>query len=147
MFSGSFIGRCGKDAEIVHGANGDFVSINVAESYYSKGETRTRWYRVRSNTPRALKMAQYWTKGRQLEVVGEINDVSIYENAQGKPQYQIVVSAFRIEFVASGKTQEVKTEGAAAENNIAPVSDADIKATPQLPFEAPAANAEENLPF
>ena len=71
MFTGNFIGRVGKDAEVVKGVNDtEFVSMDLAENYYSKGETKTRWIRVRCSTPRALKMAQYWTKGRQLEVVG-----------------------------------------------------------------------------
>ena len=147
MFSGSFIGRCGKDAEIVHGVNGDFVSINVAESYYDKGETKTRWYRVRSNTPRALRMAQYWTKGRQLEIIGEIRDVNIYEDGQGKPQSQIVVNAFRIEFVNSGKKRDDQGREQKTETQPAPVSDAERQATPQMPF-APAADGQtDDLPF
>ena len=146
MFSGSFIGRCGKDAEIVQGVNGEFVSINIAESYYSKGETKTRWYRVRSNTPRALKMAKYWTKGRQLEIVGEIKDVNIYEDNQGKPQYQIVVNAFRIEFVNSGKRQDGQNSEQNNTTQPAPVSEAERQATPSMPF-APTEDGKDDLPF
>lgn len=148
MFSGSFIGRCGKNAEIVESAYGEFVSLNVAESYYYKGENKTRWYRVKISTPRALKMAQYWTKGRQLEIVGElVGEPYIYEDTEGRKQCQFKVNAFRIEFVSSGKRQEIKNGEGNAENKIAPVSDADIKATPDLPFEAAATNGDDDLPF
>ena len=88
MFTGNFIGRVGKDAEVVQGVNGtEFVSMDIAESYYAKGETKTRWIRVRCSTPRALKMAKYWTKGRQLEVVGELANINIYEDSQGKHSF------------------------------------------------------------
>lgn len=143
MFTGSFIGRCGKDAEIVTGANGDFVSIDMAENYYSKGETKTRWNRVRCSSPSALKRAKYWTKGRQLEVVGELAGVNIYEDKNGKPQYQMVINAFRIEFINTGKKRE---EQSAA--NPDPVSEAERQATPQMPFEAPATDGtQDDLPF
>lgn len=146
MFTGNFIGRVGKDAEVVKGVNDtEFVSMDLAENYYSKGETKTRWIRVRCSTPRALKMAQYWTKGRQLEVVGELANINIYEDSQGKPQYQMIVNAFRVEFVNTGK----KKDGQETTKNAkpAPVSEADRQATPSMPFEAPATEGTDDLPF
>ena len=147
MFTGNFIGRVGKDAEIVKGVNGDeFVSMDLAENYYAKGENRTRWIRVRCSTPRALKMAKYWTKGRQLEVVGELVNISIYEDKQGKPQYQMIVNAFRVEFVNSGKKKN-EQENPQNNNQPAPVSEAERQATPAMPFEAPSSDNADDLPF
>ena len=147
MFTGNFIGRVGKDAEIVKGVNGgEFVSMDLAENYYAKGENRTRWIRVRCSTPRALKMAKYWTKGRQLEVVGELVNISIYEDKQGKPQYQMIVNAFRVEFVNSGKKKN-EQENPQNNNQPAPVSEAERQATPTMPFEAPSSDNADDLPF
>lgn len=146
MFTGNFIGRCGKDAKVLQGINGEFVTLDIAENYYSKGETKTRWIRVRCGTPRAVKMAKYWTKGRQLEIVGELVDVNIYEDSQGKPQYQMVVNAFRIEFVDSGKKRNPQENSEQTAAQPTPVSDADRQTTPTMPFEAPA-DTSDDLPF
>lgn len=148
MFTGNFIGRVGKDAEVIQGINGGkFVSMDLAENYYSKGENKTRWIRVRCSTPRALKMAKYWTKGRQLEIVGELADISIYEDKQGKPQYQMIVNAFRVEFVNSGKKKEDQENAQSTNSQPAPVSEADRQATPTMPFDAPTADNADDLPF
>lgn len=144
MFSGSFIGRVGKDAKVIQGAYGDFLSMDVAESYFSHGETKTRWIRVRSSAPKCVKMAPYFTKGRQLEIVGELSDVTIWENSQGKPNIQLIVNAFRIEFASSGR----KKDGQEQVSKPGPVSEAERAAAPKMPFEAPDENASENdLPF
>lgn len=145
MFTGSFIGRVGQDAKIVDNEKGQFVSMNLAENYYSKGENKTRWIKVIGFTPRCLNMAKYWTKGRQLEVVGELVDVNIYDDKQGKPQYQMVVNAFRVEFVNTGKKRESQKEDVQP----APVTEADIKSTPEMPFESATNSGEqqEDLPF
>jgi single-strand DNA-binding protein len=148
MFSGSFLGRCGKDAEILTGASGEqYVALNVAESYYSKGETLTRWYKVYASFPRALKLAQYWKKGRLLEVVGELVKHNIYEDKDGKPQLQLVVNAFRVEFPPVGKKRDEQT-GEQKSSTPPPVSEEDVNNTPQMPFEAPAGGeGTDDLPF
>ena len=140
MFSGSFLGRCGKDGE-------QYVALNVAESYYSKGETLTRWYKVYASFPRALKLAQYWKKGRLLEVVGELVKHNIYEDKDGKPQLQLVVNAFRVEFPPVGKKRDEQT-GEQKSSTPPPVSEEDVNNTPQMPFEAPAGGeGTDDLPF
>lgn len=148
MFSGSFLGRCGKDAEILTGASGEqYVALNVAESYYSKGETLTRWYKVYASFPRALKLAQYWKKGRLLEIVGELVKHNIYEDKDGKPQLQLVVNAFRVEFPPVGKKKDEQT-GEQKSSTPPPVSEEDVNNTPQMPFETPAGGeGTDDLPF
>lgn len=49
-----FIGRVGKDAKIINGKNGDFLSMDVTVSDYFKGQETTTWIRVRSNKARQL---------------------------------------------------------------------------------------------
>ena len=147
MFSGSFLGRCGKDAEILTGASGNqYVALNVAESVYSKGETSTQWYKVYASFPRALKLAQYWKKGRLLEIVGEFVTPNLYEDRDGKPQVQLVVNAFRIEFPPIGKKKDEQTGDQAI--TPPPVSEEDISKTPQMPFAAPSNDSTaDDLPF
>ena len=132
MLKCNFLGRVGKDAELIHGVHGDFVSMDVAENYFYKKENKTRWLRVRCNTPRALKMYKYWTKGRLLDIAGELVDVSIYEDNQGRPSYQLILHAFSIEFGGSNKK---KQENTSSSEEPSPVSEADKQATPDMPFD------------
>ena len=114
MFSGSFLGRCGKDAEILTGASGEqYVAL----------------------------------KGRLLEVVGELVKHNIYEDKDGKPQLQLVVNAFRVEFPPVGKKRDEQT-GEQKSSTPPPVSEEDVNNTPQMPFEAPAGGeGTDDLPF
>ena len=150
MFTGSFIGRCGKDAVVKQNNNGDYVAIDVAEDYFSRNEKKTRWWRVYCMTQKAVKLAQYFTKGRQLQFVGEFSNVDIYEEKKtGKPTYQLVMFAYRVEFINSGKKKELQNADNAenrGETQPAPVSEAERKATPAMPFTA-STEEKDDLPF
>ena len=43
------IGRIGKDCQVIAGAHGSFMAMNIAVDDYSKGQNVTTWVKVRSN--------------------------------------------------------------------------------------------------
>ena len=45
------IGRIGKDCQVIAGAHGSFMAMNIAVDDYAKGQNVTTWVKVRSNKP------------------------------------------------------------------------------------------------
>ena len=43
------IGRIGKDCQVIAGAHGSFMAMNIAVDDYAKGQNVTTWVKVRSN--------------------------------------------------------------------------------------------------
>lgn len=121
-----FIGRIGKDAEVVDGKNGKFLSMDIATDYYSRGENRTMWVRVRTNIPRYVeKLAPHLKKGKMITVEGEQQEPRCWTGKDGQPHAQIVLVANYIDFVHIGKRKEQEQQA----ENTAPVDNKD-----DLPF-------------
>jgi single-strand DNA-binding protein len=99
-----FIGHVGKDAKIINGKNGDFLSMDVVVSDYFKGQETTTWIRVRSN--RHANLQKWLTKGKMLLVEGVLAQPAIWVDKEGESHVQLSVSADIIHFVNSGKNKE-----------------------------------------
>lgn len=140
-----FIGRIGKDgAKVIEGKNGKFLSMDVATDYYSRGENRTLWIRVRSNIPRYVeKLAPHLTKGSMIKVEGQQLEPSTWIGKDGEAHAQIVIVANFIDFVRTGKKKDdINSNQTAAQGQ--PVT---VEAQQQdAPFSAPADNTDD-LPF
>lgn len=140
-----FIGRIGKDgAKVIEGKNGKFLSMDVATDYYSRGENRTLWIRVRSNIPRYVeKLAPHLTKGSLITVEGQQLEPSTWIGKDGEAHSQIVIVANFIDFVRTGKKKDdTNSNQTAAQGQ--PVT---VEAQQQdSPFPAPADNTDD-LPF
>ncbi len=107
-----FIGRIGKDgAKVIEGKNGKFfLSMDVATDYYSRGENRTLWIRVRSNIPQYVeKLAPYLTKGSLIQITGKQLEPSTWIGKDGEAHAQIVIVANFIDFVRTGKRRRMPT--------------------------------------
>lgn len=133
-----FIGRIGKDAKVINGANGDFISVDVAVSDYFKGQETTTWIRLRSN--RHLNLSKWLTKGKLILVEGVLSKPSIWTDKAGVEHVQLSVLADNIHFVNAGRkkgadchvTPQETTEQGEPKNDV--------------PFTAPA-DKNEDLPF
>lgn len=140
-----FIGHIGKDgAKVIKGKNGKFLSMDVATDYYSRGENRTLWIRVRSNIPRYVeKLAPHLTKGSYITVEGQQLEPSTWIGKDGEAHAQIVIVANFIDFVRTGKKKDdTNSNQTAAQGQ--PVT---VEAQQQdAPFPAPADNTDD-LPF
>lgn len=140
-----FIGRIGKDgAKVIEGKNGKFLSMDVATDYYSRGENRTLWIRVRSNNPQYVeKLAPHLTKGSLITVEGQQLEPSTWIGKDGEAHAQIVIVANFIDFVRTGKKKD-DTNGNQTAAQGQPVT---VEAPQQdAPFPAPADNTDD-LPF
>jgi len=49
MIYSNFTGRVAKQARVIDGVNGQFLSMDMAVNDYSKGEETTQWVRVQSS--------------------------------------------------------------------------------------------------
>lgn len=157
MVNVSIIGRLGADAEERTSQSGSkFLTLNLASDEYNKGERSTSWFRVTYIGDRAIKMKEYLTKGKLVEVHGT-ERVSLYTNKSGEAAISRDVMADRVDFVSvgSGQTQttEVTTE---AQPNIEiprsmqPVAPAPAQATAPAPSAvAPSVTLDDDddLPF
>lgn len=138
MISVHFIGRVGKDAEVIDGQHGQFLSMNVADEVYSKGENKVRWTRVTTSDPALVKRAKYFTKGKPLEIQGELMEDRKWGEYNEFSQH--VVKAKSIDFVPGGKKRQ-DGQGS-AENNIPAESVVDSS----QPF-PPSDGKGDDLPF
>ena len=89
MLYSHFVGRIGKDgAKVINGKWGDFMSMDVVTDFYSKGENKTQWIRVRSKRANHIKLAQYLTQGRMILVQGTQLEDSSWTGKDNQPHSQ-----------------------------------------------------------
>lgn len=74
MFKAQILGRLGRDAQIFKSANGsEFLTFTLAVNTRNQGSDITYWVDVRSFNPNHLKLHKYLTKGKILQVGGDLN--------------------------------------------------------------------------
>lgn len=134
------IGRIGKDCQVITGAHGTFMAVDIAVDDYAKGQNITTWVRVRSSRENHIRLAEYLTKGRLILVEGTIS-TSQWADRQGEGHVQISINADSIAFVNAGKKEEQT-----ANPKQAAKKGAKAKNTPTPPADTPEAKAED-LPF
>ena len=108
MVNINFIGRLGRDAEVIKGQKGDFLSFSVATDEYKNGNQTTTWMNVNYNN---VRLAEWLKKGKMVLVTGT-ETVRTYTNKNGETQISRDVNANAIEFVntSSGQTQDNSSE-------------------------------------
>ena len=152
MVNVSIIGRLGADAEERTSQSGSkFLTLNLASDEYNKGEKSTSWFRVTYIGDRAIKMREYLTKGKLVEVHGT-ERVSLYTNKNGEAAISRDVMADRVDFVSTGSGQ---TQTAEATTETQPSIEIPKSMQPAAPAPAPAATStpsvtlddDDDLPF
>lgn len=135
------IGNLGNDPELRHTAsNVPVASFNLAVSRKwsdSSGETKekTTWFRVSVWNEQANAVHKYLTKGRQVMVVGEIEEARVFVDKTGTARASLEVKALQVKFLGQ------KGEAVSIIASSAPVANG----TP-----APAGQAnkqDEDIPF
>lgn len=133
----NLIGRVGKDAKVINGSHGTFMTMDVAEDIYYGGENHTRWIRVRSNNPNLIDNAIFFTKGKLLLINGVMMEPTIWTDKKEQPHIQMIVAATSFTFMPIGKKKENE------ENNNVPAKEKDNE---NIPFDAPQ-DSTNTLPF
>lgn len=99
------IGNLGNDPELRQTANGTPVCsfrMAVNKTWTTpEGEKRekTVWFRVTTWRKQAEIVNQYLTKGRQVMVIGEVEEASTYENKAGEMAASLEVTAHEVKFL------------------------------------------------
>lgn len=116
------IGRIGKDCQVISGAHGSFMAMDIAVDDYSKGQSTTTWIRVRSNRDNHIHLSEYLTKGRLILVEGTLSS-SLWKDKNGDSQIQLSISAETIAFINTGKRESTAagTDNATSEVPVPPV--------------------------
>ena len=99
------IGRIGKDCQVIAGAHGSFMAMNIAVDDYAKGQNVTTWVKVRSSKENHIRLAEYLTKGRLVLVEGTLSS-SLWTDKNGESQIQLSITAESIAFI---NTQHTRT--------------------------------------
>ena len=119
------IGNLGNDPELRHTATGTPIcSFRLAVNKQwttPEGEKRekTTWFRVSAWQKQAELVSQYLTKGRQVMVIGEVEEASTYINKAGDAAASIEVTARAIKFLG-GEHGGVSDDEIAFQANAAP---------------------------
>ena len=134
-------GNLGSDPELRHTASGTPIcSFRLAVNKQwttPDGEKRekTTWFRVSTWQKQAEVVNQYLAKGRQVMVIGEIEEASTYINKAGDPAASLEVTARLIKFLGSEHHSDTLDD-----ETIAPVrANGTTQASRQL--------AQANIPF
>ena len=109
----NIVGRLGKDAEVISGQRGQFLSFSLATDEFKNGERGTAWLQVNYNN---IKMAEWLKKGKMVTVIGT-ETVRTYQDRNGQTQVGRDVNAVSVEFVniGSGQTQSDSASAAPKE--------------------------------
>ena len=126
------IGRIGKDAQVIEGKNGKFLSLDIAVDDFNKGENITTWVRIRSSKNNHIKLAKYLTKGRIILVEGTLAQPHIWIDKNNVQRVQLSITADSVQFVNTGKKRDGETVKA--------------ESMPEQTSPAPA-DKEDDLPF
>jgi single-strand DNA-binding protein len=132
----TIVGNLGQDPEMRYTASGvPVTSFSVAVSKRWTGQDgqkqeKTTWFRVTAWRQLAEICSQYLSKGRQVMVVGEVEDPSTWTDRDGNHRASLEVTARDVKFLG-GPGDSMSMSGgqaapATAGGGEAPVSDEEI---------------------
>ena len=105
-------GRLASNAEVKLTKNGtQFLEFRMANNEYAFGNTNaengkeTYWFRVVSFNQNHLKLQQYLTKGKSIEIIGDLHASPYISNITNKPEAGLEVRANDIMFDNNFGTQ------------------------------------------
>ena len=131
----TLIGNLGNDPEMRYTPSGlPVTSFSLAVNKRWTGQDgqrqeKTIWFRVTLWRKLAETANQYLTKGSQVLVVGEIEDVRAFIDRDGNPRGSLEVTATNIKFMGGRGDNAMSTPapaGAGAHGDNPEVSDEDI---------------------
>ena len=136
MITTIFTARIGRDAQVVNGKNGSFMSMDVVVNERVNGQEKATWVRVTSSKSNHVNLAKFLTKGKVITIIGNASSRA-WKDKEDNAQSQLKLSASNIEFLNFGK-RKVESEQ--------PSGDVAVE-TKEVAPETPAQTAEEELPF
>lgn len=101
----TLIGNLGNDPEMRYTPSGvPVASFNLAVNRSWTGQDgqrqdKTTWFRVSVWNKQAEIVTQYLSKGRQVMVVGEVEEARVYTDREGNPRASLEVKAQSVRFL------------------------------------------------
>ena len=138
----TIVGNLGRDPEMRYTASGVPVtsfSVAVSKRWTSQDgqrQEKTTWFRVSAWRQLAELASQYLTKGRQVMVVGEVDEPNVWTDQSGNNRASLEITARDIRFL--GSRDDVMAPSASMEQ-AAPAAAA--------AGDAEAATNDEEIPF
>ena len=136
----TLVGNLGNDPEMRYTPSGvPVVSFNLAvnKSWTTpdgQRQDRTTWFRVTAWRKTAEIVSQYLTKGRQVLIIGEIEDARPYTDREGNMRASLEVTAQIVKFLGNRGDAPMSV-------GVAPSTGADADAETGDNF------GEEDIPF
>lgn len=135
----TIIGNLGNDPEMRYAPSGDPVtsfSVATSKSWTKDGQKqeKTVWWRVSVWGAQAEPCSLYLAKGRQVMVVGEVEEPRVFTDRSGNARAALEIKASQVKFLGS----KPENGDQAHESTPAPVK---AKAAPTK------AAAPEDIPF
>jgi single-strand DNA-binding protein len=125
----TLIGNLGQDPEMRYTPGGDPVtsfSLATSRTWLKDGvkQEKTIWFRITAWRKLAETSAQYLSKGRQVMIVGELEDARPWTDKDGNNRASLEVTAQTIKFLGQkGDTPGTVAAAAVPANTIAEVHD------------------------
>lgn len=120
----TIVGNLGSDPEMRYAPSGDPVtsfSVATSKQWTKDGQKqeKTVWWRVSVWGPQAEACSKYLAKGRQVMVVGEVEEPRVFTDKQGNARAALEIKASQVKFLGQ------KGDGPAHDTgNHAPVAQA-----------------------
>lgn len=111
------IGNLGSDPEMRYTPSGTAVTnFSVATSRKWKNadgeqQEKTVWFRVTAWRQLAELTSQYLAKGRQVMIVGELEDPSVWTDKNGNSRASLEVTAREVRFLSGGSPSSENGNG------------------------------------
>ena len=133
----TIVGRLGRDPEMRYTSSGvPVTSFSVATSRNWTGQDgqrqeKTVWFRVTAWRKLGELASQYLTKGREVLVIGEIEEPSVWTDRDGNNRASLEVTARDIRFL--GSRDDAMGSGA-PQQAAAPAGDGPAQTDEEIPF-------------
>ena len=114
------IGNLGSDPEMRYTSSGvPVTSFSLAVNKRWTGQDgqshdKTTWFRVSAWRKQAELASQYLTKGRQVMVIGELEEARMYTDRNGENRVSLDVTAQTIRFLGGREDAAMASAGATA---------------------------------
>lgn len=100
----TIVGNLGSDPEMRYAPSGDPVtsfSVATSKTWTKDGQKqeKTVWWRVSVWGPQAEACSKYLAKGRQVMVVGEVEEPRVFTDKQGNARAALEIKAGQVKFL------------------------------------------------
>lgn len=131
----TLVGNLGNDPEMRYTPSGVPVatfSLAVSRSWAGadgQRQEKTTWFRVTAWRKLAETVSQYLTKGKQVLVIGEIEEARAYTDRNGDTKVSLEVTAQTVRFI--GQRGDASSNG---NHSADPTDSISVEGAPDIPF-------------